>query len=120
MAISSQGTTFSFPGFTALVTAISVEEPQAEIVDMTKPTDAIGVKRMVATGDITSPAKIRVDYLREPATLSPLSFVGASGALAIAHAQFSLAENAIIESASHELAVGSAIRGTISFIVDNS
>lgn len=120
MAFPSSGATLSFTGFTALVTSISVESPQAEIVDMTRPTDAVGVKRMVATGDILSPAKIRVDYIRQSSSPDPLTYQGTSGALAITHAQFSLSENAIVESTSSELSVGDLIRGSLSFVVDNS
>ena len=58
MAISSQGATFSFSGFSAHYTSISVQEPEFEVVDMTKIDDPIGTRRMVSTGDVTSPARM--------------------------------------------------------------
>jgi hypothetical protein len=116
MPFSSQGATLSFTGFTAGVTSISVESPQAEIVDMTGLTDAIGVKRMVATGGILSPAKIRVDYIREATSPDPLTFQGTSGTLAISHAALSVSKPAIVESVSTEMAVGDLLRGSISFV----
>lgn len=120
MAISSQGATFAFAGFTAQVTSISVEDAPAEIVDMTRVTDALGVRRMVYTGDKTAPARVRVDYIRTPQTVAPLTMAGSSGVLSISHAHVSLSTKAIIETASSEIAVGQFMRGTLSFVVDNS
>ena len=128
MAISSLGTTFTFPGFTAHYTSISVEEPQAEVVDMTSVRDAIGKRKMVPTGDISSPGRIRVDYIRRPTTTTPLAMVGANGinagnavVLTFAHATAgSFTAKAILESASNEVASGDLMRGSLSFVVDSS
>lgn len=120
MAISSQGTTFTFPGFTAHYTSISVEEPQAEVVDMTSFTDPVGVKRMVGTGDITSPGRVRVDYIRLAGTPAPLAISGLSGSLSIAHANISVNKKAVLESATSEISVGQFLRGTLNFVIDNS
>ena len=122
MAISSLGTTFTFPGFTAHYTSISVEEPQAEVVDMTSASDALGTKRMVPTGDIASPGRIRVDYIRRPDTTQPLAMVGALGinagnavTLTFSHASAgSFTTKAILESASNEVANGDMMRGSLS------
>lgn len=120
MAISSQGTTFTFPGFTANYTSISVEEPQAEVVDMTSFTDPVGVKRMVGTGDITAPGRVRVDYIRLAGTPAPLTISGLSGNLSISHANVSVSKKAVLESATSEIAAGQFIRGTLNFVIDNS
>lgn len=128
MAISSQGTTFTFPGFTAHYTSISVEEPQAEIVDMTSFSDPVGRKKMVPTGDITSPGRIRVDYVRLAGTSAPLAMTGKNGinageavTLSFAHSAASnFTTKAVLESASSEIAVGQFIRGSLNFVVDNS
>ena len=129
MAISSQGTTFTFPGFTAHYTSISVEEPEAEVVDMTKIDDPVGRRRMVPTGDVTSPATIRVDYIRLANTgTQPLGFTGQIGlnggeavTLSFANATAgNFTAKAALVSASSEIAVGEFIRGTLNFVVDNS
>lgn len=120
MAISSQGTTFAFPGFTAHYTSISVEEPQAEVVDMTAIDDPVGVRRMVGTGDISSPGRVRVDYIRLAGTPAPLTISGISGNLSISHDNISVTKKAVLESATSEIAVGSFIRGTLNFVIDNS
>lgn len=117
MSVSSQGLTFSFTGFTAGITSIAIEEAQAEIVDMTGTSDSPGVKRMIATGDILTPAKIRVDYMRQASTPSPLSIQGMSGTLTIAHENFSVSETVIVESASTEISLGGVLRGSMSFVV---
>lgn len=119
MAISSQGTTFTFPGFTANYTSISVEEPQAEVVDMTTTQTPLGKKRMVYTGDIVSPGRIRVDYTRLAGTPAPLSISGLSGNLSISHANINVTKKAVLESASSEIAVGNLIRGTLNFVVSD-
>lgn len=120
MAVSSQGATLSFTGFTALITAVSVESPQAEIVDMTRPTDGVGVKRMVATGDILSPAKIRVDYIRQSSSPDPLTYQGTSGTLTFTHSALTITKSAIVENVATEVAVGDVLRGSINFVATES
>jgi hypothetical protein len=120
MAISSQGTTFTFAGFQAHFTSISVEEPQAEIVDMTAGfTDPLRVRRMVATGDIIAPGRVRVDYIRLSNTPAPLAIAGLSGQLSIAHANISVTRQAVLESATSEMAVGEFLRGSLNFVIDH-
>jgi hypothetical protein len=120
MAISSQGATFTFPGFTALYTSISVQEAEAEVVDMTAIGTAIGARRMVGTGDITSPATVQVDYIRLAGTPAPMAISGLSGQLVISHANMSVSKKAVLQSATSEMAVGEFQRGTLNFVIDNS
>jgi len=122
MAISSQGATFSFSGFSAHYTSISVQEPEFEVVDMTKIDDPVGTRRMVSTGDVTSPARVRVDYIRLAATPKPLAIGGLSGVLTISHTEsgVSLSEKASLASATSEWAVGDFIKGSLEFQIDNS
>jgi len=120
MAISSQGATFTFPGFTALYTSISVQEAEAEVVDMTAAGDQVGTKRMIGTGDIRSPATVRVDYIRLSTTPAPLAISGRSGQLEISHANMSVTKSAVLQSATSEMAVGEFLRGTLNFVIDNS
>lgn len=130
MAISSQGTTFTFAAaagtFNAKVLSISIEEARPEIVDMTSVTDPLTKRKIVATGDILSPAKVSIEYLRGSSDLSlatPLTTIetmassGAAGTLTIAHPSFSVSEQAVLEEASTELAVGDGIRGRMSFAI---
>jgi hypothetical protein len=120
MAISSQGMTFTFPGFSAHYTSISVEEPEAEVVDMTKIDDPIKTRRMVATGDVTSPATVRVDYIRLAGTLAPLTISGRSGQLVISHPNVSVSKKAVLQSATSEISVGDLLRGSLNFVIDDS
>lgn len=120
MAISSQGTTFTFPGFTAVYTSISVEEPQAEIADVTGLASSARQRRLVATGDITQPGRVRVDYIRQGSTPAPLGISGMSGLLTISHENVSVSKKAIIESASSEMAVGQFLRGSLNFVIDDT
>ena len=120
MAISSQGTTFSFSGLTALITSIQIEEGQGEVVDMTSISDPIGKKRMMATGDIAVPPKVAVDYIRLSSTFAPLTMTGRSGSLTISHPAVSISCPASIESSSTEMAVGDFLRGKLVFLLDQT
>lgn len=120
MAISSQGTTFSFSGFTALITSISIEEGQGEVVDMTAIADPVGYKRMVATGALLTPAKVSIEYMRTAGTPNPLSVVGLTGNLVIAHNYLTVSKQAAIDTASHELAANDVIRGRATFVLNQT
>lgn len=129
MPISSQGTTFSFPGISGLFTSISVEEPEMEVVDMTTWDDAFvagrGRKRLVATGDMKSPGKITVDYLRESGSTTPLEMRGAYGNLLLqmpngSGGTLTVFKKAYLESATTEIATGDVIRGRITFMIDHT
>jgi hypothetical protein len=129
VAISSHGTTFAFSGIAGLtgsVLSISVEEAQPEIVDMTAVTDDIAVRRLMTTGDIVTPPKVSIEYLRSADNLyvHPLmnTPAGAYGLLTIAHGPSvsTVARFACVESASTELAVGDLVRGKLTFVVDTT
>ena len=129
MAISSHGTTFSFSGIVGLtgsVVSISVEEAQPEIVDMTRQGDRAGVKRLMLSGDITTPPKVSIEYLRsadnlyyQPLTDTP---AGAYGLLSIGHGPSGavVSRYACVETSSTEMAVGDLVRGRLSFIIDTT
>ena len=129
MAISSHGTTFAFSGIVGLtgsVVSISVEEAQPEIVDMTQQGDPAGVKRLMLSGDITTPPKVSIEYFRsadnlyyQPLTSTP---AGAYGLLSIGHGPSGtvVSRYACVETSSTEMAVGDLVRGRLSFIIDTS
>jgi len=120
VAISSQGTTFSFSGFTALITSISIEEGQGEVVDMTTIAEPAAYKRIVSTGAILSPAKVSIEYLRSLSSPPPLTMSGASGVLVIVHGSMSVSKQAVVESSSHDLAAGDMVRGRMTFVLNQT
>lgn len=120
MAISSQGVSFSFSGFTALITSISIEEGQGEVVDMTAIADPVGYKRLVATGALLTPAKVSIEYLRTASTPGPLSVVGMVGVLTISHASATVSKLAVIESATHDFSSGDLVRGRATFVLNQT
>lgn len=126
MAISSHGTTFAFvtasATFAGRVTSISIEEAQPEIVDMTDVGDLVARKRMMATGDVLTPPKVSIDYMRQAGDLTMFPVLLASesnleGQLTIASPSFTVSEQAVLDSASTEMAVGDVIRGKMSFTI---
>ena len=126
MPITSQGATFTFPGIEGTYTSIQVEDPEPEMVDMTSPADPLGIRRMVDTGDMKTPGRITVDYLREGQSPTPLKMAGSYGILRIALPDRPLffgtvvQVGAIVEKASTEFAVGEFVRGRITFMVDHT
>ena len=129
MAISSHGTTFAFITtsfyFGATVTSISVEEAQPEVVDMTDIGDPLGGRRIMATGDVLSPAKVTIEFMRTASDLGGFppgyttdTFGAVEGTLVISKSPgFTLSQPAVLDSASTDLAVGDVIRGKMSFTI---
>ncbi len=118
MAISSHGTTFSFSGFSANVTSISIEEAQSEVVDMTAIADPVGYRRLVATGAILTAPKVSIEFIRTATTPAPLFMQGATGTLSISSPSINITKLAAVESLTHEMAVGDVIRGQASFLIN--
>lgn len=128
MAISSHGTTFTFSSdadfVSGKVTSISIEEAQPEVVDMTDIGDPLGGRRIMATGDVLSPAKVTIEFMRTafdlanfPPGLTTDTRDRVEGYLYIARPGFSINQWAVLDSASTDLAVGDVIRGKMSFTI---
>ena len=128
MAISSHGTTFSFSAdqdfVSGRVTSISIEEAQPEVVDMTDIGDPLGGRRIMATGDVLSPAKVTIEFMRTAFDLGnfPPGYTtdtqgGLEGYLLISCPSFTINQPAVLDSASTDMAVGDVIRGKMSFTI---
>jgi hypothetical protein len=129
VAIPSHGTTFSFSAdqdfVSGQVTSISIEEAQPEVVDMTAIDDPLGGRRIMATGDVLSPAKVTIEFMRTVSDLGGFSpgyttdtFGAVEGTLVISKSPgFILSQQAVLDSASTDLAVGDVIRGKMSFTI---
>ena len=129
MAISSHGTTFSFYAnqdfISGQVTSISIEEAQPEVVDMTDIDDPLGQRRIMATGDVLSPAKVTIEFMRTVSDLGGFppgyttdTFGAVEGQLVISKSPgFTLSQQAVLDSASTDMAVGDVIRGKMSFTI---
>ena len=113
--VSAQGATFTFAGFGAIVTGISVETPTAEVTDMTSAVDSVGTIAVVPTGD-WSGGSISVDYIHAgPLQADPQTLVRAQGQLRFVSPNYSISRNAILESATTEARAGEIVRGTMRF-----
>ena len=134
MPSTSQGATFSFPGIAATYTSIQVEDPEPEVVDMTPWNGSLGVKQIVYTGDMKSPGRVTVDYLREQGNMAPLTMTGSFGILtitfpnnfaggfasALSTLPVTVQRFALLEKANTEIAVGDMVRGRLSFLIDHT
>lgn len=118
---SVQGAAVTFTpqnGSPATVTAtrLSIETPQAALVDMTSASDPLGANVMVPTGD-TSPGSMSVDFIATNAFLNPQAIVGSTGILAISAPGYSLSRNAVLQAATVDHQSGDIVRGTLRFTI---
>lgn len=113
--VHAQGATFSFAGYRAIVSGISVETPTAEVTDMTPGWAPAGMHVAVPTGDWSGGA-ISVDYIHAgPSQVDVQSLVRRRGALVFSSTNFTVSRNAILESATTEARTGDIVRGTMRF-----
>ena len=115
---AAQGATFTFDGtrgqFGANVTSLSVSSPEAEVVDMTGPDDALGLRVMVPTGD-WSGGSVEVEYIASPSGADPEGFVRDYGTLTFAASGVTISRRAILASTDKRVSVGDIVRGSLRF-----
>jgi hypothetical protein len=118
VATSAQGGTFTFTAAGANITAdvigLSVETPQAEVVDMTAIDDAASMVVAVPTGAWTG-GSISVEYLHRAGGSDAQDIVRKVGVLTFSSAGYSVSRRAILESATTDASVGALVRGTLRF-----
>jgi hypothetical protein len=123
MAVTAQGATFTYTGtlpagdavlFVGKIVGISVETPQAEVVDMTGVFDPAHVSIQVPTGAWSGGA-VRVDYLKAPGGADPQLGVRSYGNLTLSSPGHNVSKRVVCESASEEARVGDLVRGSITF-----
>lgn len=112
--LTAHGATFTFQSFGGDVTGISVESPVAELTDMTSIVDPASFMVMVPTG-AWSGGSISVDFLAKRGAALPSTLVRERGRLLFASENFTLAINAICESASVTAQAGDLIKGSLRF-----
>lgn len=114
--VTAQGATFTFNGVAATVTGLSIETPEAEIVDMTGILDSANATVLVPTG-AQSPGSITVDYIHAYGGTDPQTIVGTRGSLVFGSPNYSVTRNAILKSASTEVRSGDVVRGSLRFVM---
>jgi hypothetical protein len=105
---------FAFNGTTYAATAVTVEAPQPEIVDMTSADAALGGRRIVATGDILSPGRVSVEAL---GYADPRVLVGVAGNATFTTPAGSITARAVCESAAVEGRVADLLRVRFSLVM---
>ena len=111
-----QGATFTFRGFSAAITGISVEYPKAEVANMTSMSHGLGYVVLVPTND-WSAGSLSVDYLRHASTGDPQDQVRKVNQLTLASSGFTISKRVVCESASSEVRVGELVRGNLKFTI---
>lgn len=125
MGVIAQGATFTYTGtlpaggsvsFVGSVVGLSVETPQAEVVDMTAIDAPANVSMLVPTGSWRG-GMIQVDYLKVAGGGDPQQLVRSYGSLSFASQNHSVSRNVACESASEEARAGDLVRGTLKFVL---
>jgi len=118
MALIAAGATFTFTSdkgnLTANVTGVSVDTPEAQMVDMTPPTASANTRIMVPTGELTG-GTMSVDYIRYSGQTDPVTLLGGVGSASFSSPAYSVSKQVVLQSASEEARLGDVIRGTLSF-----
>ena len=104
--------TCTFNGATMKVVSLSVESPQAEVVDMTSATDGASTIKLVPTGAWTG-GSITVEYIYESG--DPQTVVKTVGSLSFTSQEYTVTRRAILVSATVDSRVGEVVRGTLRF-----
>jgi hypothetical protein len=105
---------FSFKGVTYAATAVSVESPSAEIVDITTASTPLGKRQLMATGDVASAGRVSVDAL---GFADPSALVGQSGDAVFTTPVGSVTQKVICESASVDGRVADLLRIRLSLVM---
>jgi len=112
------GATFTFSSdkgnLTANVTGVSVEAPEARMVDMTPPTALASTSIMVPTGEYTG-GRISVDYIRYSGQTDPKALVGGVGSASFSSPTYSVSKQVVLQGTSEEARFGELVRGTLNF-----
>jgi hypothetical protein len=108
-AITAHGATFTFNGFRADVTGLSVQTPTAEIADMTGVGNSAGQMVLVPTGD-WSGGQVTVECL---GASDPQALVRSRGVATFSSPKLTVTRRVICESASVEARSGELVRCTL-------
>lgn len=117
--VTAHGGTFTYSAdllgsFSATVAGISVETPQAVVVDMTPVYAPASAIVMVPTGEWTG-GSISVDYIHAAGGFDPQRLVRSYGTLTFGSAGYGVERTVVLESATTEAKVGDIVRGTLKF-----
>ncbi|NBW14406.1 MAG: hypothetical protein EBR82_41050 [Caulobacteraceae bacterium] len=116
--VTARGGSFTFTTkqgtFSAYVTGLSVESPQAEVVDMTPVNAQPGEIVLVPTGQWAG-GSASVDYIHAPGGLDPQRVVRLAGTLTFSSVGYTIQRNAILESASSQASLNDIVRGSLKF-----
>lgn len=116
--VTAHGGTFTFvtsdASLLATITGLSIETPQAEVVDMTAWDEDFSIARMVPTGCWTG-GSASVDYIHAQGGTDPHSLVRKAGSLSFSSAGYSVTRQAVLESATAQASTGDIVKGTLKF-----
>jgi hypothetical protein len=108
-ATTAHGATFTFSGFSGLVTGLSVQTPTAEVVEMSSMTSGSGQIMLVPTGAWTG-GEMTVECL---GLGDPQGLVRNVGVATFASQNLTVTRRVVCESASVEARAGELVRATL-------
>ena len=107
------GATFTFCGVNATITRLSVEAPQAEIVDMTPSSWPVGQPPVLVPTGAQTGGSIDIDFLASRSGVDPSTLVGKVGVAQFSSSSMTVSQRAVCESASRSAALGDLVRGSM-------
>jgi len=116
VGLSPFGATFTFSSdkgiLTANVVSVSIETPEAQVVDMTPPTVAANIQLLVPTGEYKG-GTIQVEYIRKAGQADPSALIGGVGIASFTSPGLTTSKRVYLRRASEEARVGDVVRGTL-------
>lgn len=116
MGLSASGATFTFTSnlgnLTANVVSVSVETPEAQVVEMTTSSDPASSQILVPTGEYKG-GSISVEYVRYSGQTDPNNLLGGVGTASFSSPGLTTSKQVYLRRASEEARVGDVVRGTL-------
>jgi hypothetical protein len=117
-AVTGHGASFTFVSdrgtFSGKVTRLGVDTPAAETADMTAWDADASFVVLVPTGGWKG-GTISVDFLASTSTTDVQSLVRGVGSLSFSSPGYSVSRQVLLESASVDVSIGSAVKGALRF-----
>lgn len=118
MGLSPQGASFLFTSdkgnLSANVTSLSVETPEARVVDMTTSSSGAEVQTLVPTGEYTG-GSVQVEYIRFAGQTDPNNLLGGVGSATFSSSGLTVTKQVYLRRASEDARVGDVVRGRLEF-----
>lgn len=99
------------------VVSMTVEAPQAEIANMTSLTDSLKFKRLIRTGDYTTPGRISMELFSAEDPAAKSGYSGPAVFSASSTPTLTITKHVIVDSVSLDARIGDVYRSRMTMTV---